>query len=59
MKDYRILYREAKGDLPRIYCDMDGVLADFMVASRKATGTTFTQDQSDKHWKTIRNTKNF
>ena len=56
MKDYRILYREAKGDLPRIYCDMDGVLADFMVAAKKATGTTFTQDQSDKHWKTIRNT---
>ena len=54
MKDYRILYREAKGDLPRIYCDMDGVLADFMVAAKKATGTTFTQDESDKHWKTIR-----
>ena len=35
MKDYRILYREAKGDLPRIYCDMDGVLADFMVAARE------------------------
>ena len=46
MKDYRILYREAKGDLPRIYCDMDGVLADFMVAAKKATGTTFTQDDS-------------
>ena len=59
MKDYRIFYREAKGDLPRIYCDMDGVLADFMVAAKKATGTTFTQDQSDRHWETIRNTRNF
>lgn len=59
MKDYRIFYREAKGDLPRIYCDMDGVLADFMVAAKKATGTTFTHDQSDEHWETIRNTRNF
>ena len=59
MKDYRIFYREAKGDLPRIYCDMDGVLSDFMVAAKKATGTTFTQDQSDRHWETIRNTRNF
>ena len=30
MKQYKKFYREAKGDLPRIYCDMDGVLCDFV-----------------------------
>ena len=31
MKKYKDYYREAKGDLPRIYCDMDGVLCDFVL----------------------------
>ena len=42
---------------PRIYCDMDGVLADFMVAAKKATGMTFTQSDSDKHWAVIKKTR--
>ena len=35
MRDYKEFYREAKGDKPRIYCDMDGVLCDFIVQAKK------------------------
>ena len=45
--------------LPRIYCDMDGVIADFMTAAKKATGTTFNQSDSDKHWDIIKKTPKF
>jgi hypothetical protein len=38
MKNYKIFYKEAKGNLPHIYCDMDGVLTDFVKAAKKATG---------------------
>ena len=38
MKQYIKFYKEAKGELPRIYCDMDGVLCDFEYAANKATG---------------------
>ena len=38
MRDYKELYREAKGDMPRIYVDMDGVLCDFVKQAEKATG---------------------
>ena len=38
MKNYRGFYREAKGNLPHIYCDMDGVLTDFVLAAKRATG---------------------
>ena len=34
-KDYKELYREAKGDMPRIYVDMDGVLCDFVLAAKR------------------------
>ena len=54
MRDYKEFYREAKGDLPRIYCDMDGVLCDFIAQAKKATGVIFTQDKSDAHWKVIK-----
>ena len=59
MRDYKELYREAKGQKTRIYCDMDGVLADFMVAAKKATGMTFKQSESEKHWEVIRKTPKF
>ena len=54
MRDYKELYREAKGDLPRIYVDMDGVLCDFIVQSKKATGKIFTQDKAKEYWPIIR-----
>jgi len=59
VRDYKELYREAKGQKTRIYCDMDGVLADFMVAAKKATGMTFKQSESEKHWDVIRKTPKF
>ena len=54
MRDYKELYREAKGDLPRIYVDMDGVLCDFIAQSKKATGKIFTQDKAKEYWPIIR-----
>ena len=54
MRDYKEFYREAKGDKPRIYCDMDGVLCDFIVQAKKATGVIFTQDKAKEHWEVIK-----
>ena len=59
MRDYKELYREVKGDLPRIYIDMDGVLCDFMVQARKATGKVFTQDKAKEYWPIIKRTPRF
>jgi len=42
MRDYKEFYREAKGDMPRIYVDMDGVLCDFVLAAKRATGQDWT-----------------
>ena len=39
MKNYRGFYKEAKGNLPHIYCDMDGVLTDFVLAAKRADRT--------------------
>ena len=36
MRDYKEFYREANGDLPRIYVDMDGVICDFVLAAKRA-----------------------
>ena len=54
MRDYKEFYREAKGQKPRIYCDMDGVLCDFIVQAKKATGVIFTQDKAKDHWEVIK-----
>ena len=59
MRDYKELYREAKGDLPRIYVDMDGVLCDFIAQSKKATGKIFTQDKAKEYWPIIKRTPRF
>lgn len=40
MKQYIKFYKEAKGELPKIYCDMDGVLCDFTTQVEKAAGTS-------------------
>ena len=54
MRDYKEFYREAKGDKTRIYCDMDGVLCDFIAQAKKATGVIFTQNKAKEHWKVIK-----
>ena len=54
MRDYKNLFREVKGQKPRIYCDMDGVLCDFIVQAKKATGKIFTQDKAKEHWEVIK-----
>ncbi len=59
MIDYKQFYREVKGQKTRIYCDMDGVLCDFMVQAKKAIGKTFTQENSAEHWKVISKTPKF
>ena len=59
MRDYKEFYREAKGQRTRIYVDMDGVIADFMTAAKKATGMTFTQSDSSKHWDIIKRIPKF
>ena len=49
--------------LPRIYCDMDGVLCDFKSAAIKTTGMSIDKwmenDDSNDKWKPIIDKKNF
>ena len=59
MKNYKIFYKEAKGNLPRIYCDMDGVLTDFVKAASKATGQNWEGMRHGQDWDSIKNTPNF
>ena len=40
MKQYIKFYKEAKGELPRIYCDMDGVICDFVLAAKTKSHMT-------------------
>ena len=59
MRLYKDFYREAKGDLPRIYCDMDGVICDFVYAAKRATGQNWQGLRSGQDWESIKRTKNF
>ena len=59
MKNYKGFYKEAKGNLPRIYCDMDGVLTDFVKAASKATGQNWEGMRHGQDWESIKNTTNF
>lgn len=48
--------------LPTIYCDMDGVLCDFVSQAQKATGVPITKwmkDSSRDKWEPIRDYPNF
>ena len=59
MKNYKIFYKEAKGNLPHIYCDMDGVLTDFVLAAKRATGQKWDGMRHGQDWESIKNTRNF
>ena len=59
MKQYIKFYKEAKGELPRIYCDMDGVLCDFEYAANRVTGQVWGGLRTGQDWGSIRKTKNF
>ena len=59
MKNYRGFYKEAKGNLPHIYCDMDGVLTDFVLAAKRATGQNWEGMRHGQDWESIKNTQNF
>jgi len=59
MKQYIKFYKEAKGELPRIYCDMDGVLCDFEYAANKVTGQVWGGLTTGQDWESNRKTKNF
>ena len=59
MKQYIKFYKEAKGELPRIYCDMDGVLCDFEYAANRVTGQVWGGLRTGQDWESIRKTKNF
>ena len=45
--------------MPRIYVDMDGVLCDFVLAAKRATGQNWVGLRSNQDWESIKNTKNF
>ena len=60
MKDYRNFHIEAKrSNLPFIFCDMDGVLTDFVKAANKATGLNWEGLRTNQDWDSIRDTRNF
>ena len=59
MKQYIKFYKEAKGELPRIYCDMDGVLCDFEYAANRVTGQVWVGLRTGQDWGSIKKTKNF
>ena len=59
MKDLRELLEASKEDLPDIYCDMDGVLCNFMKAADYAAGGSFVTTDSKERWMKINQTKGF
>ena len=46
-------------DLPKIYCDMDQVLCNFMKAADAAVGGSFVKADRDTRWNNIQQTKGF
>ena len=59
MKDIRELLEASKEDLPDIYCDMDGVLCNFMKAADYAVGGDFVTTDSKERWMKINQTRGF
>jgi len=59
MKNLLELMEASKGDLPRIYCDMDQVLCDFIGRAEEVIGMPFARYGKEDRWNKIKNTKNF
>ena len=59
MKDIRELLEASKEDLSDIYCDMDGVLCNFMKAADYAAGGSFVTTDSKERWMKINQTRGF
>jgi len=59
MKNIRELLEASKEDLPDIYCDMDGVLCNFMKAADYAVGGDFVTTDSKERWMKINQTRGF
>ena len=59
MKNLIDLLEASKEDLPDIYCDMDGVLCNFMKAADYAVGGDFVTTDSKERWMKINQTRGF
>ena len=59
MKRIQELLESSKDDLPRIYCDMDQVLCNFLKGADKAVGEPFINADRVERWNKISNTKDF
>ena len=59
MKNLIDLLEASKEDLPDIYCDMDGVVCNFMKAAEYAVGGDFVTTDSKERWMKINQTRGF
>jgi|TARA_R110000796_G_scaffold192804_1_gene309462 hypothetical protein len=59
MKTLLQMTEVSKGDLPNIYCDMDGVLCNFMKGADEAVGGDFATADKNERWNKINQTKGF
>ena len=59
MKNLRELLKVNEEPLPRLYCDMDQVLVNFLGGTKEITGQDFERMNRDTRWKTINNVKGF
>ena len=59
MKDIAQLTEASTEDLPEIYCDMDGVLCDFMKGADEAVGGDFVTSDKETRWKAVTQVKGF
>ena len=52
-------FLEVSSDLPTIYCDMDGVLCNFMKGADKAVGGSFVTFEKEIRWNAVNQIKGF
>ena len=59
MKELIELTKASIEDLPSIYCDMDGVLVDFMKGADAAVGGSFVNTKKAERWDKVHQVKGF